>query len=259
MPCKENCSVSRQRTRYNHLTFIQDSNIVLLCLSLDLEAAAKCLQFVANRATIEKELRNWDKGGLHALLQIVDNQFSISAGFQSMLASSQKQGTGKKPSKTVEILCSEVLAPLQRGLSMTTNTDFHTLTTPQPNRENIDCLTTCSAILAPLTISIHAASNTLICSMEHSLASSSLPGLARYTFSEGRRVYRGVCEVQQELDIRRSLPSLTRCKLEYSRVFVEGKRIEGNYSSLQATVNYMCVSNYTLYQVKSKGIKVSLL
>ena len=95
--------------------------------------------------------------------------------------------------------------------------------------------------------------------MEHSLASSSLPGLARYTFSEGRRVYRGVCEVQQELDIRRSLPSLTRCELEYSRVFVEGKRIEGNYSSLQATVNYMCVSNYTLYQVKSKGIKVSLL
>jgi hypothetical protein len=163
-----------------------------------------------------------------------------------MLASSQKQGTGKKPSKTVEILCSEVLAPLQRGLSMTTTTDFHTLT-PQPNKENVECLTTCSAILTPLTISIRAASNTLICSMKHSLASSSLPGLARYTFSEGPRVYRGVCEVQQ--DIRHSLP-LTRCQLEYSRGFLEGKRIEANYNSLQATVNYMCVSIYTLSSKK---------
>ena len=196
---------------------------------------------MANRETIEEELRNWDKGGQYkkhfASLQI---SIPIYTGFQRMLTCSRKTGsTGKKPSddRAVEILSREVLPPLQRAISVV-NTDLQPLA-PDSMTEKIDRLTAYSSILPPLTTSIHSITNTLVAALEHGLASSSLPVLAQYTFSEGPRVYRGVCEIQR--DIRHSLPP-TLFPLECSRGFLEGKQIETNYSTLQATINCMCVS-----------------
>ena len=151
-----------------------------------------------------------------------------------MLALSQKRETGKKCSKSVEIFCEKVLPPLQRAATATS----------QPlNSQSvaeIDSLTAHSSILTPLTISIHTISNSLMGSLELCLVSSNLPALARYTFSEGPRVYRSLCGVEQ--DIRHSLPPTGISLLEYSREHFERKQIEVKYTIQQATFNHMCVS-----------------
>ena len=104
-----------------------------------------------------------------------------------MLSSSQKLKSNKKYCKPVEILCSSVLPPLQDAMAAIT-TKPEQLQATTLTADHLDQLAFSHHLSAPLTISVHSISSTLLTSLELSLASCNLPVLARYIFAEGPKV-----------------------------------------------------------------------
>ena len=221
---------------------------VLLCAGL--EAAAKCLIYVAKRQGIEEELMCWDKGIQHKAKhkckilhqQLVTCSLSLSVGFQSMLASTQRPLVASKRSlRPVDVFCREVLPPLQRAISLAA-TDSQS-PTARPGGENSYQMTVSQLILSPLTLSIHSIASALMTTIELSLAKCDLPELARGIFCDGPQVYRSVCGIKET--VCHSLPANLSLQ-DSPGACIEGKMIETRYSKLLETFSHICVSSSTL-------------
>ena len=160
-------------------------------------------------------------------------------GFQSMLAASQKPTPNKKPCKPVEIFCSSVLPPLQNVIAATKPArQPHQLTTAASIAAHLDHLMNCHHFSTPLLMSVNTISNTLVSSLQPSLANWNLTMLARYIFAEAPRVSHSVYSIDSE--IRKLLPS-TAFFPTFCGGYLTEKRLQTSYSSFQKTFSQMHV------------------
>ena len=155
-----------------------------------------------------------------------------------MLAASQKPTPNTKPCKPVEIFCSSVLPPLQNAIAATKPGQPRQLTTTASIADHLDHLTKCHNFSTPLWISVHSISNTLLSSLELSLANWNMMMLARYIFVEAPRVCHSVLSIESE--IYKVLPPPTFPPM-YCGGYLSEKRHQTTCSNFQNTFSQMHV------------------
>ena len=100
-----------------------------------------------------------------------------------MLAAAQKPTRGNKSCKSVELLCSAVLPPIQNIMALS-NTTSSAPNTPAAVADHVDCLRHYHCVSGPLRVSIQTIARALVGSLEMAVASQNLATASRLLFEE---------------------------------------------------------------------------
>lgn len=114
-----------------------------------------------------------------------------------MLAAAQKPTRGNKPCKSVELLCSVVLPPIQKIMAIS-NPALSTPNTPTAVADNVDRLRHYHCVSGPLRVSIQTIARALVDSLEMAVASQNLATASRLLFEEAPRAYNAIHPVMSQ-------------------------------------------------------------